>query len=540
VDVDPSFVITDDAEGGGEAHADSFFPFLGGEEGVEDALADFFRHTTTGVGDFRDHVGSGFCERLRPAVVLVYLHVFGCDEKVSAVGHGVARVHGEVEEDLVHLSGVAECDGGGRGEVRADADVFVDGAREETEDFLDGLVKVYGDVLVFSLSGESEELGGEVRGAFSGQLDGAGGLVAGAARRAFELEYAGVTEYCGEEVVEVVGDASGKAADGVQPLGLAKLFFQAAAFGDVGHECDEADLVAAGVEDGGGGKTDDMMGAVLCDARGTVFGMRDVRGGFPDGVEKRLLPSDRDDRVGFSDGFVFGPTEDADSGGVPEGDFAFDVEDDDREWRALNDGGEELVQLFEGFLDQFPAGDVHVHAEHAEGFSAGRVCDDLATREYPAPVAGFCAEPVLYFVEGDAAVEMVAQYALDRVLVVGMNVPFPRLGGILDFGGVVTEHYAPWSNAHDIARGEIPVPESHFRTFEAEAQALLGFAELPGAGFKEAGDSEECAREARFFDHVEETEGVKRFVETRVGADSQPASGESGRGCGGDHDYNGV
>ena len=105
------------------------------------------------------------------------------------------------------------------------------------------------------LAAEGQQLAGQR----SGAIGGVGDLLGRAAQRgvgadALQQEL-GVPGDHHQQIVEVVGDAAGEAADGFHLLRLAELLFEGAALGDVFGEKFEEDGVAF-VADGAAGEAD--------------------------------------------------------------------------------------------------------------------------------------------------------------------------------------------------------------------------------------------------------------------------------------------
>ena len=84
--VDFPGVFFDDAVAHGEAQAGAAAGGFGGEERIEDAVQIFARNADAGVGDFHFH----------GAVVRRCAHF-----EHAAGGHGVARIHEEIQEHLL-------------------------------------------------------------------------------------------------------------------------------------------------------------------------------------------------------------------------------------------------------------------------------------------------------------------------------------------------------------------------------------------------------------------------------------------------------
>ena len=120
-----------------------------------------------------------------------------------------------------------------RGEPRDQFDVFADQGPQQALHVRDDGVDV--DHLQFEdlLAAEGQQLAGEGGGAVGCLLDGLDLLVHGAALFQLLQQDLGVSVDDHQQVVEVVGDAAGQAADGIHFLRLAKLLFELTAVGDV-------------------------------------------------------------------------------------------------------------------------------------------------------------------------------------------------------------------------------------------------------------------------------------------------------------------
>ena len=186
----------------------------------------------------------------------------GLDRELAARGHGVARVDRKIHDDLLDLAGV----GAYRPELRAGShhqiDVFADHAGEHFQVFGGDVVEIDDARGEHLLAAEGEQLAGQRRGA----LGGAGDLLRRAAQmrfgaEAFEKKFR-VAGDDHQQIVEVVRDAAGEAADGFHLLRLAQLLLERAALGDVFGEEFEDNPFFAAVGDGATGDANDRR-AVL-------------------------------------------------------------------------------------------------------------------------------------------------------------------------------------------------------------------------------------------------------------------------------------
>src|SRR5260370_41705539 len=64
------------------------------------------RHAGAGIGYREHHVLPRLHGKVLAGVILVEIDVRGFDRQRAAVGHGIAGVHGEIEDDLLDLSAI--------------------------------------------------------------------------------------------------------------------------------------------------------------------------------------------------------------------------------------------------------------------------------------------------------------------------------------------------------------------------------------------------------------------------------------------------
>ena len=166
---------------------------------------------------------------------LVEMHRLGRDAQRPAVGHRVARVDGEVHDDLLELPAVG--DDGHHVRVGADDELQV-GAEQPLEHRPhadDGLGDVDGRRRRRPLPGERQELRRQLRRAARRALDLLHGMDV---RLALHLprQDAGVAGDHRHEVVEVVRDAARETAERLEALGLAELLGQPLGLGHVADD----------------------------------------------------------------------------------------------------------------------------------------------------------------------------------------------------------------------------------------------------------------------------------------------------------------
>src|SRR5262245_38598515 len=90
----------------GEAKACAFAEFFGGEKRFENMRLGFFIHAEASVGNGKHDVTAGDGAEVALRVRIIEFDVRGLERNSAAVGHGIARVDNEIEDDLFDLSGV--------------------------------------------------------------------------------------------------------------------------------------------------------------------------------------------------------------------------------------------------------------------------------------------------------------------------------------------------------------------------------------------------------------------------------------------------
>ncbi len=233
--------------------------------------------------------------------------VGGLDGELAAVRHGVARIHGQVHDDLLDLSGIG-LDGAEFGAGHHDqVDVLADQAREHLQVFGDDFVQVDDLRRQHLLAAEGEQLARKRGGAFGGAGDFLSGTAKfGVGRHALEQEFRVAGDHH-QQVIEVVRDASGETADGFHFLRLAELLLEGAALGDVLGE-DFVGGAVLGIFDGAAGHASGEGGAVLANPLGDeaveLFASAELVGEFEPflrvGVESSQMTADDVVRVAYS------------------------------------------------------------------------------------------------------------------------------------------------------------------------------------------------------------------------------------------------
>jgi hypothetical protein len=192
--------------------------------------------------------------------------VAGVDHELAAGRHRVARVQGQVQDHLLELGPVGPQIAGARVQIHLEFDLLADEAPQHGLDAGRDIVHGQNLRLEHLAAAEGQKLLSQAGGPLGGVADaghvlgqvGPGRLVEGEVREADDR---------GQDVVEVVGDAAGEAADRLELAGLEQLGLQAVQLARVLHQRDCAQDPAALVRDRGEVGPDVDRAAVLGVAR---------------------------------------------------------------------------------------------------------------------------------------------------------------------------------------------------------------------------------------------------------------------------------
>ena len=202
-------------------------------------LEDVRVHPAPGVPDAQSDVASGTRSRTRGRRLLVDDDVLGVECQRATAGHRVARVHREIDQNLLDLPGVGEDRPQAGAQGGHELDVLPDGPAQQLLDVARHAAEVHHLGMDDLAAAEGEELAGE-RGGAVGRLPDAldvgakllPPLTAGRSARKGDLfgDQRRVDEDHAEEVVEVVGDAPRELSQALQPLRLLEPVLEALPF----------------------------------------------------------------------------------------------------------------------------------------------------------------------------------------------------------------------------------------------------------------------------------------------------------------------
>src|SRR5205085_5491909 len=115
---------------------------FGGKEWFEDAGLGFTVHAKPGVADSEHDVVACFDRSMRAGEVFVQADVRSLDHQLAAFWHSIARIHGEVHDDLIDLAGVGPHGADRRSRHHNQIDVLADHAGEHFQVLSDNVVEV--------------------------------------------------------------------------------------------------------------------------------------------------------------------------------------------------------------------------------------------------------------------------------------------------------------------------------------------------------------------------------------------------------------
>ena len=94
-------MLLDNAVNRGQSHSGSLAHFLGGKKRFKDFAAHGLAHPAAFIGDTQPHKSPDHGIRLPLLVFRINHHQLGGDGKRTAARHGIARVHGEIDDNLL-------------------------------------------------------------------------------------------------------------------------------------------------------------------------------------------------------------------------------------------------------------------------------------------------------------------------------------------------------------------------------------------------------------------------------------------------------
>ena len=231
--------LLDDPVDGREAEPSPLADALGREERLEEVGLGLGVHPHSRVAHGEKHVRAGVDVGLLAGIRLVQLDVRGLDGEPPSLRHGVPRVDGQVQDDLLELPRVGPDPAEHGFRRRDEVDVLADQPPEQRLHPSHHDVHVEHPRLEDLLPAKRQELLGERGGAARGlgdQVDVPAGRLRELWPRALDL---GAAADHREQVVEVVRHPAREPPDRLHLLGLPEVVLEPLSLGHVDERCEE-------------------------------------------------------------------------------------------------------------------------------------------------------------------------------------------------------------------------------------------------------------------------------------------------------------
>ena len=220
LDLNPAFVLTDDAIHGGQTEAGALTDILGGEKRLIYMREDRGVHAPAVVGDGKTEEVSAAGIGMPAPVVFGERDSSQANADGARAGDRIAGVDDEIHDNLLEIGGIGENARQIFGAVTLKLDVLGQKAREHVAQVGQRDAEIQRLGAGNLTPAEDKQLPRQGRGALAGgeHLRETGTVLLG--QRCIVQGETGVTEDDREEVVEIVRDAGGEFADGLHFLGL--------------------------------------------------------------------------------------------------------------------------------------------------------------------------------------------------------------------------------------------------------------------------------------------------------------------------------
>ena len=236
----------DDAQHGGQPQSGALARRFGGEEGIENLVADRRRDAAAGVGDLEQNVGPRLGLGIHLAKDWVRAEVARLQGQQSAFGHGVAGVYAEIEQHLVDLGDIADHRPQIIGGLGTELDVLGESLARQPVHFLQQVLDAQFHALDFLAAAEGEQLPHDARAPIrAGAEQGQQFRVRGTSRVVGEQFRH--HEDGGKYVVKIVRHATGKGSDALHALGAEELVFELLLLRKIGADNENGLGLALGI-----------------------------------------------------------------------------------------------------------------------------------------------------------------------------------------------------------------------------------------------------------------------------------------------------
>ena len=226
-------MLLDDAIDSGQTQAGSFANLFGGEEWLKNAAHRRHIHPAPGIAHLQadkrawPRLGVGLHE------ALVQFDQSGADRQCATFRHRIARIDGEVHDDLLDHARVRLDRGQFRRRNKLERDRFTQQTLEHLGQVADHIPQVERLGLHYVLAAEHEQLTGQRSCPFSCKVNGLRRIEQFGCQTAVGHHHSRMPLDYREHVVEIVCHARGELANGLHLLRLQQLGFQVQPVGDV-------------------------------------------------------------------------------------------------------------------------------------------------------------------------------------------------------------------------------------------------------------------------------------------------------------------
>ena len=191
---------------------------LGGEKRLERAGHHLGFHAGAGVGDRQGDIVTGFDIDLRGSVIPVQRHVLGLNRQDAAVGHRITGVDGEVQNGVFDLTGVGQRQFQIVGQIGFDRYVIPQRPFQKRLDRSHQIIERHSFRFKRLLAGKRQQLRGQLCAKVRGFQRLSQQVLLREITQVHLEQFQIADDHC-QQVVEIMGKATGKLPDGLHFLG---------------------------------------------------------------------------------------------------------------------------------------------------------------------------------------------------------------------------------------------------------------------------------------------------------------------------------
>jgi hypothetical protein len=182
-----------------------------------------------------------------PYKQVIHLKDFRFYRQLSTSGHGIPGIGSQIKQYLADLPHIYMHLDRIFFKARNKLDIFTNNTVKKIFHIVDNLVDIDGLGCHDLLSAERQEAVGKIGRTFRCCQYTVDLFLAWIFGLHLHLQYVSVTAYYCEDIIEIMGNASGKLSNGLHLLGLAKLLLQTPLIGHIDPDTRDADNVVVGI-----------------------------------------------------------------------------------------------------------------------------------------------------------------------------------------------------------------------------------------------------------------------------------------------------